>query len=160
VEDQPMVPTCDDCHWALVAFLMLYEMDRDPRWLQTARQAADLALSWRFSYNSTFLPDSMLGRYDFRTRGGDIASAAAPTLGVNGMFSYRELLKLAAYTGDDYYRDRAEDARAYATQIVAREDGQFNARTGMVAGSVYHTDWWQPKGMVLSLSQAMPTALI
>ncbi len=160
VEDQPMVPTVDDCHWALISFMALYEMDRDLRWLDLARRAADLAMTWRSSYNVSFGDSTILGRYDFRTRGGDISSVAAPVLGCAGLISYRELLKLSALTGDDYYRQRAEDSRAFVSQLVAREDGDLNARAGMAATQVFHTDWWQPKGIVLSLSGAMSCALI
>ncbi len=160
VEDQPITPTSDDCQWALVAYLTLYEMNRDPRWLAMARRAADLALTWRFTYNSDFEPSSMLGRYGFRTCGGDISSVAAPVLGCNGLLIYRELVKLAAYTGDHYYQQRAEDSRLFASQLLLTEDGHFNGRQGMAIGQVFHTDWWQPKGIVLSLSYAMSAALL
>jgi hypothetical protein len=159
VEDLHCVPTSDDCHWALIAYIALYELDRDTKWLGLARKAADLALSWRFTYNVAFSRGSLLGRYGVLTRGGDITSVASPGVGCQGLVSYRELLKLAAYTGDDYYRLRAEDGRRFAQQLVIREDGQFNARAGMVAGLIFHTDWWQPKGMLLTLSNAMAGGL-
>lgn len=160
VEDQPLVPTCDDPHWALISYLLLYEVDRDPKWLDLARRSADLALTWRMGYNILFDPESMAGRYNLRTRGGDISSIASPTLGSNGLVSYREMIRLAQYTGDDYYRHRAEDARLYAAQMICRSDGQYNGRRGMAPGQLFHTDWWQPKGMVLSLSHAMTGAVM
>lgn len=160
VEDLPSVPTSDDCHWALIAYITLYELDRDSKWLGLARKAADLALSWRFAYNVAFPKDSLLGIHGINTRGGDITSVASPGVGCQGLISYREMLMLALFTGDDYYRRRAEDARSFAHQLVVRADGQFNAREGMVAGLLFHTDWWQPKGMMLSLSNVMAAGLI
>ncbi|MCC5876250.1 MAG: hypothetical protein JJU11_08555 [Candidatus Sumerlaeia bacterium] len=160
VEDQPLVPTCDDAHWALISYVLLYEVDRDSRWLDLARRAADLALTWRMGYNILFDVETLAARYNLRTRGGDISSVASPTLGPTGLMSYRELIRLAQYTGDDYYRQRAEDARLFAAQMVCRVDGQYNGRFGMVPGQLFHTDWWQPKGMVLSLSHAMAGTLV
>ncbi|MCC6547087.1 hypothetical protein IT570_07950 [Candidatus Sumerlaeota bacterium] len=159
VEDLNCVPTSDDCHWALVAYINLYELDRDTKWLALAKKAADLALTWRFSYNVAFTRNSMLGRYEIATRGGDITSVASPATGCQGLISYREMVKLANFIGDDYYRSRAEDARLFAQQLVVREDGQYNGREGMAAGLLFHTDWWQPKGMFLSLSNAMTGGL-
>lgn len=160
VEDQYLVPTCEDCHWAVISYLLIYEMDRDMKWLILARKAADLAMTWRFSYNVVFSHESMLGRHDFRTRGGDICSTAMPLLGCYGLMSYREFLKLAAYTGDNYYLERAEDARNFATQMIAREEGQLNARAGMAISHVYYTDWLQPKGVIDMRSYAMTAAAI
>lgn len=160
VEDQHLVPSAEDCHWAVIAYILLYEMDRDIQWLQLARKMADLACTWRYAYNVVFGAETMAGRLDLRTRGGDLCSAAVPLTGCYGLLSYREFLKLAAYTGDDYYLERAEDARAFATQLIAREDGQLNARIGMVAPYFYATDWLQPKGILHMQSHAMSAAVI
>lgn len=160
VEDLPLVPTCEDCHLALIAYLLLYEADRSPRWLELAKRAADLALTWRFGYNVTFSPCSVLGQSGFQTRGGDISSVATPMLGAYGLLSYGEMRKLAAMTGDGYYEQRALEARTFATQLLVRTDGEFNARRGMAVGQIFHTDWWQPKGMILSMSLAWTGALI
>ncbi|MDX2176856.1 MAG: hypothetical protein SF028_10335 [Candidatus Sumerlaeia bacterium] len=160
VEDQPLVPTCDDAHWAVIAFLTMYEFDRDPRWLALAIKAADYALTWRFTYNVSFPKGTFLGKMDFKTRGGDIFSVASPYLCCNGLVSYPEFLKLSALTGDKYYKDRAEDARTFASQLVATEEADLNARIGMTMSQVYHTDWIQPKGRVLATSSAYTCALI
>ncbi|MDK2971018.1 MAG: hypothetical protein PWP23_773 [Candidatus Sumerlaeota bacterium] len=160
VEDLPLAPTVDDCHMALIAYMMLYEADRSPRWLELARKAADLALTYRMAWNITFPPESLLGMTGFMTRGGDISSPAAPMLTANGLISYGEMQKLAALTGDSYYGERAREGRTFATQLLARVDGEFNARRGQGIGALFHTDWWQPKGMVTSLSYAWTLGLV
>lgn len=160
VEDQPSVPTSDDAHWAVIAYVMLYEMDRNPMWLDLARRAADLALTWRMAYNVQFGPETLAGRYQLQTRGGDITSVAAPTLSPGGLLCYRELVRLAQYLGDEHYRQRAEDARAYAIQMICRADGQFNGRVGMSPAQLFHCDWWQPKGTVTAMSHVMAGALV
>jgi hypothetical protein len=160
VEDQPCTPTCDDCWVALMAYIALYELEHDVKWLALARMAADLALTWRFTYNVAWDRNTVLHHHDFQTLGGDISSVACPVTGCTGLVAYQELMKLAAFTGDDHYRQRAEEARWFATQLVVTDDGMYNARAGMVAGQVFHTDWWQPKGIVLTLSQAIAATLV
>ncbi len=160
LEDQYCVPSADDYRWALISYMALYEIDRDTKWLRLARKAADLCMTWRFAYNVDFPYQTMAGAYRVETRGGDISSVASPTTGPSGLLIYGDLVKLASYLGDDYYFDRAEDSRFFSMQLVAEVDGQFNAREGMVGGQIFHTDWWQPKGIVLSVSDVMASALI
>lgn len=160
VEDLPLVPTVDDCHWAVISYMQLYEADRSERWLELARRAANLAATWRMTYNSRFQPFTMLARAEFQTRGGDISSAAAPTLVPSGLVSLGEMRKLSALTGDKYYDQRALEGRLYASQLLARVDGEFNARGGHAVHQVFHTDWWQPKGMVLSQGHAITCGLV
>ncbi len=160
VEEEPYVPTADDAHWAVISYLMLYEFDRDAKWLAMAKKAADLALTWRFTYNVTFSKYTMAGMMGMKTRGGCVSSVASPVTNASGLICYGEMLKLAALTGDKHYKDRADDTRLFATQLIAREDGDLNGRIGMTAGHVCHTDWTQPKGHVMSLSQSYACALV
>lgn len=159
-EDQPLVPTCDDCHFATIAYLLLYEASGDLRWLEASQKAANLALTFRMAYNSSFSSFSMLGQNHFETIGGDIGSVSQPTLTARGLISYGEMKKLSALTGNPYYEQRAGEARAYATQLLARSDGEYNARLGMAIGEVFHTDWLQPKGMISTLGHVWTGALI
>ncbi len=159
VEDLPLVPTVDDAHWATISYTILYECDRDERWLDVARRSANLAFTWRMTYNESFQPFSMLARARFQTRGGDISSAAAPALTPTGVISLAEMRKLSALTGDPYFEQRALEGRLYISQLLARADGEFNARIGHALHQVYHTDWWQPKGMILSQGHAITCAL-
>ncbi|MGF1571636.1 MAG: hypothetical protein ACFCU1_01025 [Sumerlaeia bacterium] len=159
-EDQPLVPTCDDCHFAVIAFMLLYETSGDIRWLDACEQAANLALTFRMAYNSSFSPFSMLGQNNFKTVGGDIGSVSQPSLTIRGLISYGEFKKLSALTGDPYYEQRAAESRVFATQMLARSDGEYNARLGMAIGEVFHTDWLQPKGMISTLGHIWTGALI
>jgi hypothetical protein len=159
-EDQPCVPTSDDAHWALIAYMALYEADRDLKWLGLAKRAANLALSWRFSHNVAFGNHTLLGRYGIRTAGGDINSVANPVTGATGLVSYVEMRKLSAFLGDPYYQQRADQARAFSTQLVALDDGHWNARAGMVLGHIHHTDYLQPKGTIEPISMSLTASLI
>jgi len=153
-EDQYLTPTVEDGYCAVAAYLLLYELDRGEKWLRLARRAADWALTFRFTYNVAFSRQSLLGLYEYRTRGADISSPAAHAICNQALWTYPEMIKLTNLTGDAYYRDRAEEHRISCLQMIAREDGEFGARKGMVPHQLYHTDWWQPKGCLLSLSHA------
>ncbi|NMC82642.1 MAG: hypothetical protein GYA63_07315, partial [Armatimonadetes bacterium] len=55
---------------------------------------------------------------------------------------------------DDFYFARARDHLFCFRQFIAREDGDFNARRGMVPEQWFHTDWTHPKGYILPLAHA------
>jgi hypothetical protein len=149
-----LTPTSEDGYNAVIAYVVLHRADGDPRWLDLARRAADWMLTFRYAYNVVFPPDTLLGRYDFRTRGGDMASPSSQHLHAYGLVCYPELLRLAGLIGDVWYADRARENLACFRQFVARRDGDFDARIGMVSERYYQTDWGGPKGGLLSLSHA------
>ena len=106
------------------------------------------------TYNIRFPEETILGKYDFRTRGADIASVVNQHLHSYGLICYPDLMRLSYYLGDSYYSDRAQDNLLCFRQFIARKDGDFGARRGMVSEQYYHTDWFQPKGHLLQLSHA------
>ena len=153
-EDVLLTPTSEDGYNSVIAYVVLHEADGDPRWLDLARRAADWMLTFRYAYNVAFALDTLLGEYDFRTRGGDMASPSNQHLHAYGLICYPELLRLASLLGDGWYADRARDNLACFLQFIARHDGDFNARIGMVSERYYQTDWAGPKGGLLTLSHA------
>jgi hypothetical protein len=153
-EDVHLAPTSEDGYNAVMAYVLLYEADRDAAWLDLASRAADWMLTFRWTYNVRFSERTILGRYDFRTRGGDQASTAIQIIHPYGLICLPEMARLARHTGDDYYRDRTRDNLACFLQFVAREDGDFGAYRGMVTERYYQTNAFQAKGMLLPLSHA------
>lgn len=153
-EDVPYGVTSEDGYNALIAMLNLYEEEGDEEWLELSRHAADYMLSFRMSYNTPFSPYTLLGQYDFRTKGGDIASPSNQHLHNYGLICLPELLRLWRITRDDFYFARARDHLFCFRQFIAREDGDFNARRGMVPEQWFHTDWTHPKGYILPLAHA------
>jgi hypothetical protein len=154
------IPTCSAAHWALISYILLYETDHDPVWLELARRAAEVALTWRMAYNIEFAPASMLAQYSISTMGGDIQSAATPVLGAWGLLSYGEMIRLSALTEDDYYEQRAREGRLFASQLLARTDGEFNLRRGLTLGPISNTDGLIPKGLAMKESLVWTNALI
>jgi hypothetical protein len=146
-EDVDLAPTSEDGYAAVMAFVALEDWE-------TAKRVADWMLTFRYTYDVSFSPRTLLGRYDFKTRGADQASPANQHLHAFGLICLPELLKLARATGDDHYEQTALENLACFRQFVAREDGDFDAYRGMVSERFYQTDCFQAKGMLLTLSHA------
>ncbi|WP_309127244.1 hypothetical protein [Microbacterium sp.] len=159
-EDVDLAPSSEDGYVAVMAYMALYRATRDDVWLGLAGRAADFALSFRYCYDVSFPPSSMLGVYDFGTRGADQASPSNQHLHAYGLVMTREMLQLAEATGDAHYRERAVEALACFRQFVSRFDGDFNAYRGMVTERYYQTECFQPKGMLLTLSHAWSAGVL
>lgn len=159
-EDVDLTPTSEDGYNAVLAYVALADATGEARWVELARRAADWMLTFRYAYNVTFAPDTILAAYDFRTRGGDMASPANQHLHGYGLICMPEMFRLSELTGDPHYRDRAEENLACFLQLVARRDGDFNARRGMVSERFYQTEWAGPKGGMLTLSHAWSVGLL
>ena len=153
-EDVDLAPTSEDGYAAVMAYVALHEATGEARWLDLARRSADWMLTFRYSYDVTFEPTTLLGIYDFGTRGADQASPSNQHLGAYGLICTRELRTLSAALGDPHYAERADETLACFRQFVARHDGDFNAYRGMVSERYYQTPCFQPKGMLLTLSHA------
>ncbi|MFD5214041.1 hypothetical protein [Microbacterium sp. NPDC058345] len=159
-EDVDLAPTSEDGYVAVMAYMALYRATGDGAWLDLARRAADFALSFRYCYDVSFPATSLLGVYDFGTRGADQASPSNQHLHAYGLVMTREMLQLADALGDEHYRERALEALACFRQFVARFDGDFNAYRGMVTERYYQTECFQPKGMLLTLSHAWSAGVL
>ncbi len=159
-EDVDLAGTSEDGYVAVMAYIALHEATGEARWLDLARRAADFALSFRYTYDVEFPATSMLGIYDFGTRGADQASPSNQHLHAYGLIMTREMLRLADATGDAHYSERALESLACFRQFVARFDGDFNAYRGMVTERYYQTECFQPKGMLLTLSHAWSAGVL
>ena len=159
-EDVDLAVTSEDGYVAVMAYLALHRATGDQEWLDLARRSADFALTFRYAYDVDFAPGTILAQYDFGTRGADQASPSNQHLHAYGLICTRELLELAAASGDDHYRERALETLACFRQFVARFDGDFNAYRGMVTERYYQTECFQPKGMLLTLSHAWSAGVL
>lgn len=160
-EDVSLAPTSEDGYNAVIAYTLLHEAgDRDGRWLGLARRAADWTLTFRYTYDVTFAEHTLLGRYGFRTRGGDQASPSNQHLHAFGLICLPEWVRLARHLGDPYYLRSARENLDCFRQFVARADGDFNAYRGMVSERFYQTECFQAKGMLLTLSHAWSAGVL
>ncbi|TCP29455.1 hypothetical protein EV207_11076 [Scopulibacillus darangshiensis] len=159
-EDVHLTPTSEDAYNAVVAYVLLYEVSYDKKWLKLAVLAADWMMTFRWSYNLNFPDNTFLKQYDFRSRGADQASPSNQHLHNYGLFCVPEMLRLWNYTHDAYYLERTRDNLLCFLQFIARKDGDFNAYRGMVTERFYNTNCFQPKGMMLTLSHSWCVGLV
>jgi uncharacterized protein YyaL (SSP411 family) len=159
-EDVDLAPTSEDGYVAVMAYAALYRATGAERWLDLARRAAEWTFTFRYSYDVAFPPLTPLAVYGFRTRGADQASSSNQHLHAYGLICTEELLELSEWTGDDWYRVRAEEAFACFRQLLPRHDGELNAYRGMITERYYQTECFQPKGMMLTLSHAWSAGVL
>ncbi|HKP17871.1 MAG TPA: hypothetical protein VJT84_05275 [Gaiellaceae bacterium] len=141
-EDVDLAPTSEDGYAAVMAFVALEDRE-------TALRAADWTLTFRYSYDVEFDPETTLGRYGFRSRGADQASPANQHLHAFGLICLPELLRL----GEPYRSSALENLDCFR-QFIARGDGDFGARRGMAAERYLQTDCFGAKGTLDPLSHA------
>jgi hypothetical protein len=159
-EDVSLAPTSEDGYNAIIAYTLLHEADPAGPWLDLARRAADWTLTFRYTYDVSFGPHTLLGHYGFRTRGGDQASPSNQHLHAFGLICLPETVRLARHLGDPYYLRSARENFDCFRQFVARADGDFNAYRGMVSERFYQTECFQAKGMLLTLSHAWSAGVL
>lgn len=159
-EDVDLAPTSEDGYAAVMAYIALHRATGGAGWLDLARRAADWMLTFRYSYDVSFEPTTLLGVYDFGTRGADQASPSNQHLHAYGLVCTAELRELSAALGDPHYAERADETLACFRQFIARADGDFNAYKGMVSERFYQTECFQPKGMLLTLSHAWSVGVL
>ena len=152
-EDVDLAPTHEDGVAAVMAAVAL----EDWEW---AQRAADWMLSFRYTYDVAFPPETELGRLGFRTRGADTASPANQHLHAFALICLPEMLRLADATADDYYRQAALENLACFRQCIARHDGDFGARKGMAAERYLQTDCFGLKGTLDPLSHAWSVGVL
>src|SRR5690606_21991535 len=116
-EDVDLAPSSEDGYAAVMAYVALHRRTGEERWLDLARRAADWMLTFRYTYDVTFDARTTLGRHRFTTRGADQASPPNQHLHAYGLVCTREMLELAAATGEEYYAERALEHLACFRQM-------------------------------------------
>jgi uncharacterized protein YyaL (SSP411 family) len=159
-EDVDRAPSSEDGYNAVMAYVSLFEATRNARWLDMARRAAEWMLSFRWSYNLTFPQHTLLESYDYRSRGADLASPRNQHLHNYGLICVPEMVRLSEHSSDRYYLDRTMDNLAASLQFIARQDGDFNARKGMVTERYYNSRCFGPKGAILPVSHDWAAGLV
>ena len=140
-EDVGECVTSEDIYIAVNAYLDGYRVTGRAEDLQTAIVAARWLYVWRKSFDNLIDPRTLVGVYQLRSRGGDLASFKNNHLHLYGLDVEESLLELARLTGDDRWRELAEDHWRFAAQLTPLVDGQFNAYEGMVTEQFYFIDW-------------------
>ena len=140
-EDVGESVTSEDIYIAVNVYLDGYRLTQRPEDLETAIKAARWLYIWRKSFNHRLDPKTFLGVYQLKSRGGDLASFKNNHLHLYGLDVEESLLELARLTGDERWRQLADEQWKFAAQLTPLVDGQFNGYEGMVAEQFYFTDW-------------------
>jgi len=140
-EDVGECVTSEDIYIAVNVYLDGYRLTKRPEDLETAIKAARWLYIWRKSFNHRLDPKTLLGVYQLKSKGGDLASFKNNHLHVYGLDVEESLWELAQLTGDERWRQLADDQWKFAAQLTPLVDGQFNGYAGMVAEQFYFTDW-------------------
>jgi hypothetical protein len=147
-EDVDLAPTSEDGYAAVMAYVALEDWD-------AARRAADWMLTFRYTYDVAFSPQTILGEYGFHTRGADQASPPNQHLHAFGLVCLPELRAL----GEPYATSALQHLECFR-QCIARSDGDFGAQRGMAAERYLQTDCFGAKGSLLPESHAWSIGLV
>lgn len=118
--------TCEDKEGAWAAFqgfLELYELERTDRYLQWAKHAMDVCLSYVVVWDIP-LPAGRMADYHFRTTGWTVVSPQNQHIDVYGVLFAPEVYKMGIYLNDDrlkklagvMYRSCFQLTNAYGSQ--------------------------------------------
>ncbi|OHD55538.1 MAG: hypothetical protein A2Y33_00845 [Spirochaetes bacterium GWF1_51_8] len=128
----------------LRTFLDIYEYTGEKEYLKYALRAAGFLLSWLWTYDVAFPPDSPLGRRRFSTRGMTSVSVAHHHLDFYGMFIAYDFLRLWKAGGGDEWREYARELIAACGQLYADKCDLLGRKPGFIGWQpeqVNHTDW-------------------
>lgn len=130
--------------------LSLYADTGEAVYLQDALRAAWYLSTWQWHYNTAFPPDSELAHLGFKTCGSTAVSTGHQHLDAYALYYYRDLQRLADFTGDNQWRERAQGIFNNASQLIS--DGHLVVlRQSRPAGSqdeaFFQTNWGQPYAM-------------
>lgn len=167
-------PDSESAFALLESLIVLYEATGEREWLDAARDAATLAMTWCVSYDFIWPERSEFGRLGMKTTGTVIANAqnrhSAPGICT---LSGDSLLKLFRATGDPAWLELLRDIARTLPQYMSRADrpiaswdehptllppGFVNERVNISAwegedkvGGVFNGSCWSETALILSI---------
>jgi hypothetical protein len=124
--DAPEAPDSESSYGLLQSFVTLWEVTREPRWLDFARQMGRQFASWVVSYDFKFPAGSSFARADMRTTGAVWANAQniVPPPSIC-CASGDALFRLFRATGDRFFLDLVRDIAHGIPQYYSRQDRRY-----------------------------------
>lgn len=115
-------PDSESCFALLESMVVLYDVTKDPEWLERAEYMAELSSSWVVSYNYVFPPQSEFYRLGIKTVGSVFANVqnkhSAPGICT---LSGDSLYKLYQWTGKKAYLELCKDIVLTISQYMSTE---------------------------------------
>jgi hypothetical protein len=123
---------------AFQGFIYVFEMTKDKKYLEYARHACDVCLSYTVVWDIPLPPGRMSDHY-FRTRGWTVVSPQNQHIDVFGVFFTPEIYKMGEYTGDDNLKRLAK--------VMFLSCGQILDPYGSQGEQMMHTNYAQSGNM-------------
>ncbi len=140
---------CEDKEGAAAgfqAFVAVYEMTKEAKYLGWAEHAMDVVLSYTVVWDID-LPASRLRDHNFKTRGWTIVSAQNQHLDVYGVLFMPEIYRMGGYL-------HRNDLKKLAL-VMYRSCGQMIDPTGSQGEQILHTNFAQHGGALMQKVQGM-----
>jgi len=116
-------PDSESAFGLLESFVILYELTKENKWLEYAKDSAANCSSWVVSYNYKFPAESEFARLDMKTVGSVFANVqnkhSSPGICTH---SGDSLYKLYKFTNDPLYLELIRDIARNVFQYASRED--------------------------------------
>ncbi len=138
--------SCDKEAGVILLDLMLtyYDVSKDESVLPLARKAAAFILSWIWQQDIPFALGTVLDNENFHTKGVSSVSVAHHHLDFYGMLISVLFLKYYNITGDELYKNQAENMIKASRQLIATADnllGRDKSFIGWQPEQMNHTFW-------------------
>lgn len=135
----------------------LYEITGDQAYLKRAEHISWYLATWQYHYTVSYPSDSLLARYGYDTLGATSVSTQHQHVDAYALQFFRYWIKLAQYTGEEHWRERAYAIWNNATQFVSdghlvidgqvrpmgsQDEGVCQTRWHTSRGEFFHTSRW------------------
>lgn len=155
-------PDSESAYAMIESFMLLYESTKEIKWLNRAKEAANLFSTWVMPYNFHFPPNSALGRLGVQTKGIVFANTQN-THGAPGICCYSgiALWRLFRATGDDRYMKLLRDIAFVMPQYLSHPLRPIDKmKMGWMSERVNTTDWLEGIGELMYGSTWAETSLM
>lgn len=128
----------------IIGNILLYQLTKDPVYLEYAQKAAYYFISWMYHYDPVYGPETEFAQYGVTVKGMTSVSAQHHHLDCYGSLTVPYLRKLAEYTGDPKWNIRAEMLWKAVLQYIG--DGKLTHRglvrePGSQNEAIFHCRW-------------------
>lgn len=134
--------------------IALYEATKKEEYLEYAVLAAEYFCAWMYYFDIPCDADTDFARFDYHSIGGTSVSTQHHHIDPWGVFMVSYLEKLARYTGDKKWHERARALWFGGTQAISDHDGDFihdglTRMAGAQNEAYFHCRWgWNDRAMI------------
>lgn len=155
-------PDSESNYSLIESYMALYDETGKPRYLQMAKDAANLFSTWVMAYNYKFPESSLFGKIGIKSQGAVGANTqnkhGAPAICT---FSGVGLLKLYRATGNEFYLELLQDITHNMPQYMGHPSKPIpKVKDGWICERVSTTDWLEGIGEITYQSTWVETSLM